>query len=135
MDVALMVAADRDNEARGFAALATLPDNAVRELQPGELEQYAVIRIADDILVDLMRVPPAFSFCFLDQTSASVTSPRAWLRVSLLLQPFSCLGALQGARAALLLLQTGGSTFSQRHLRSFGHWASIAAEVTSPRLQ
>jgi hypothetical protein len=35
--------------------LATLPDNAVRELQPGELQQYNVIRVADEILVDLMR--------------------------------------------------------------------------------
>jgi len=55
MDVDLIVAADPDNEARVFAALATLPDNAVRELQPGELLQYSVIRVADEILVDLMR--------------------------------------------------------------------------------
>ncbi len=55
MDVDLIVAADRDNEARVFDALATLPDRAVRELQPGELQQYAVIRVADEILVDLMR--------------------------------------------------------------------------------
>lgn len=55
MDVDLVVSADRENEARVFAALATLPDNAVRELQPGELQQYNVIRVADEILVDLMR--------------------------------------------------------------------------------
>lgn len=55
MDVDLIVAADPDNEGRVFAALATLPDNAVRELQPGELQLYAVIRVADEILVDLMR--------------------------------------------------------------------------------
>ena len=54
MDIDLMVANDRDNEARVFAALSTLPDNAVRELQPGELQQYNVIRVADEILVDLM---------------------------------------------------------------------------------
>jgi len=54
-DVDLMVAADAVNEAKVFAALATLPDNAVRELQPGELQQYNVIRVADEILVDLMR--------------------------------------------------------------------------------
>jgi hypothetical protein len=48
-------AADRENEAKVFSALATLPDNAVRELQPGELQQYNVIRVADEILVDLMR--------------------------------------------------------------------------------
>jgi len=55
MDVDLIVAADPDNEAKIFAALSTLPDNAVRELQPGELQQYNVIRVADEILVDLMR--------------------------------------------------------------------------------
>ena len=55
MDVDLLVAADRDNEAKVFSALSTLPDNAVRELQPGELQLYNVIRVGDEILVDLMR--------------------------------------------------------------------------------
>ena len=54
MDLDLMVAADRDNEARVYGALSTLPDNAVRELKPGELELYKVIRVADEVLVDLM---------------------------------------------------------------------------------
>lgn len=54
-DVDLLVAVDAENEAKIFAALATLPDNAVRELQPGELQQYNVIRVGDEILVDLMR--------------------------------------------------------------------------------
>jgi len=53
-DVDLIVASDLDNEARVYRALATLPDNAVRELQPGELQKYAVIRVADEIVVDLM---------------------------------------------------------------------------------
>ena len=55
MDVDLLVAADLENEAKVFGALSTLPDNAVRELQPGELQQYNVIRVGDEILVDLMR--------------------------------------------------------------------------------
>jgi len=55
MDVDLLVAADLENEARVFSALSTLPDNAVRELQPGELQKYSVIRVGDEILVDLMR--------------------------------------------------------------------------------
>jgi len=54
-DVDLMVAADLENEAKVFSALSTLPDNAVRELQAGELQQYNVIRVGDEILVDLMR--------------------------------------------------------------------------------
>ena len=55
MDVDLLVAADLENESKVFSALSTLPDNAVRELKPGELQQYNVIRVGDEILVDLMR--------------------------------------------------------------------------------
>jgi hypothetical protein len=56
MDVDLLVADDAENEARVFDALATLPDAAVRELEPGELQKYTVIRVADEIVVDLMRI-------------------------------------------------------------------------------
>ena len=54
-DIDLMIAVDPENEARVLSALSTLPDNAVRELQPGELQRYNVIRVADEIIVDLMR--------------------------------------------------------------------------------
>lgn len=54
MDVDLIVAADTANEALVYAALSTLPDGAARELTPGELAQYNVIRVADEILVDVM---------------------------------------------------------------------------------
>ena len=55
MDVDLLVAADLENESKVFSALSTLPDNAARELQPGELQKYNVIRVGDEIVVDLMR--------------------------------------------------------------------------------
>ncbi len=55
MDIDLIVAADLENEGKVFSALSTLPDNAVRELQPGEMEKYNVIRVGDEIVVDLMR--------------------------------------------------------------------------------
>jgi hypothetical protein len=54
MDIDLMVARDSANEAKVYAALSTLPDNAVHELKPGELQLYNVIRVADEVLVDLM---------------------------------------------------------------------------------
>lgn len=54
MDVDLIVASDLENERKVYGALSTLPDNAARELQPGELQQYNVIRVGDEILVDLM---------------------------------------------------------------------------------
>jgi len=50
----LLVASDLENERKVFGALETLPDRAVQELEAGELERYNVIRVADEILVDLM---------------------------------------------------------------------------------
>jgi hypothetical protein len=55
MDVDLLVAADLENEAKVFSALATLPDRAALELQPGELQLHNVIRIGDEFVVDLLR--------------------------------------------------------------------------------
>jgi Nucleotidyl transferase of unknown function (DUF2204) len=66
MDIDLIVAADAENEAKVFSALSTLPDNAVRELQPGELQQHDVIRVADEIVVDLLR-----SACGIDYEEAA----------------------------------------------------------------
>jgi hypothetical protein len=53
-DIDLLIDTDLENEARVYDALATLPDGCVRELEPGEVEKYAVVRVADEILVDLM---------------------------------------------------------------------------------
>ncbi len=62
MDIDLVVAGDPDNEQRLYQALAGLPDNAVRDLRPGELERYAVIRVADEIVVDLMTAAGGIAF-------------------------------------------------------------------------
>lgn len=53
-DIDLLIDASLENEARVFEALATLPDGCVRELKPGEVSKYSVVRVADEILVDLM---------------------------------------------------------------------------------
>jgi hypothetical protein len=53
-DLDFVIATDLENEAKVYAALATLPDKAVLELKPGEVSQYTVVRINDEITVDLM---------------------------------------------------------------------------------
>lgn len=55
MDLDIIVAADKENEGPACQALEILPDQASRELQPGDLEQYTVLRIADEVVVDLMK--------------------------------------------------------------------------------
>jgi hypothetical protein len=53
-DVDLLIATDLENEGKAFDALATLPDGCARELDPGDVEKFLVVRVADEILVDLM---------------------------------------------------------------------------------
>jgi hypothetical protein len=52
--VDLLIDADLENESRLFDALATLTDGCVRELEPGDVSKYIIVRVADEILVDLM---------------------------------------------------------------------------------
>lgn len=55
MDIDLLVETGLENEKRVLEALMMLPDKAARELQPGEIDQHGVVRVADEILVDLMK--------------------------------------------------------------------------------
>lgn len=53
-DIDLVIDTSLENEALVYQALATLPDQAVLELQPGEVAKYIVVRVSDEVLVDLM---------------------------------------------------------------------------------
>lgn len=61
-DIDLLVETSPENEARVFKALEILPDKAVLELEPGEVEQYTVVRVADEIVVDLMESACGINF-------------------------------------------------------------------------
>lgn len=54
-DIDLLVETTAENEARVIQALLILPDKAAAELKPGEVGQYGVVRVGDEILVDLMK--------------------------------------------------------------------------------
>lgn len=54
-DVDLLMDTDSENEARVFKALEILHDKAVLELEPGDISKYTVVRVADEITVDLMK--------------------------------------------------------------------------------
>lgn len=53
-DIDLLIDASPENESKVFDALATLPDQCAHELDPGDVSKYAVVRVSDEILVDLM---------------------------------------------------------------------------------
>ena len=54
-DIDLLVETSLQNETLVIEALSKLPDSAASELKPGEISQYEVIRVADEIVVDLMK--------------------------------------------------------------------------------
>jgi hypothetical protein len=66
----LLIDASTDNQAAVRKALEILPDKAVRELREGDLERYAVVRIADEIVVDLLL--SAGGIAFAEAQSATV---------------------------------------------------------------
>src|SRR3954447_14722967 len=61
-DIVLLVDTSLQNEALVFRALEILPDKAVLELEPGEVERYTVVRVADEVVVDLMKSASGIDF-------------------------------------------------------------------------
>jgi hypothetical protein len=53
-DIDFLIDTDPANEAATFKALEILADQAVLELKPGEVSAYSVVRVCDEIVVDLM---------------------------------------------------------------------------------
>ncbi|MEI9895051.1 MAG: hypothetical protein WDN28_14470 [Chthoniobacter sp.] len=54
-DIDLLIDTSLENEAKVFEALTILPDQAVRDLAPGDVENYVVCRVGDEVTVDLMK--------------------------------------------------------------------------------
>jgi hypothetical protein len=74
-DIDLLVEVTPDNLARVRRALMDLPDGAVRDMRDGDLERYAVVRVADEIVVDLMK-----SACGIEYQEASTQVDRVNLQ-------------------------------------------------------
>lgn len=53
-DIDLLVDGDPENQAKLKRALEVLPDKAVRELGDDDLRNWVVVRVADEVMVDLM---------------------------------------------------------------------------------
>jgi hypothetical protein len=54
-DIDLLIDTSQENQQRVRRALMALPDQAVRDMAQDDLEKYVVVRVADEIVVDLMK--------------------------------------------------------------------------------
>jgi len=61
-DIDLLIDVSPDNQERVRRALMKLPDQAVRDMAPSDLEAYAVVRVADEFVVDLMKAACGITF-------------------------------------------------------------------------
>jgi hypothetical protein len=53
-DIDLLIETEETNERKVLEVLSLLPDGAAKELRPGEVADYVVVRVCDEITVDLM---------------------------------------------------------------------------------
>jgi hypothetical protein len=53
-DIDFLIDPSPENVARVKVALSFLPDNAAEELELGDVEKYRVVRVADEVVVDLL---------------------------------------------------------------------------------
>src|SRR5688572_24077156 len=65
-DIDLLIDSSPENQQKVRTALEILPDKAIRQLLPDDLDNYLVVRVADEIVVDLM-----LKACGVDYTQAS----------------------------------------------------------------
>ncbi len=61
-DIDLLVDASVKNEACVFSALKSLPDQAVCQLDSGDIAKHVVCRVADEVLVDLMGLASGIDY-------------------------------------------------------------------------
>jgi len=61
-DIDLLLERSRSNQRRVLTALEILPDKSVKELAETDLDEYLVVRVADEIVVDLMLSACGFTY-------------------------------------------------------------------------
>ncbi len=54
-DIDLLVDPSEDNISKIKSALSFLPDNAVKEVALDDVEKYTVVRVADAVVIDLLK--------------------------------------------------------------------------------
>ena len=62
MDIDLLVDVSKENDIKVREALKILPDQAILEIEAGEIEKYVVVRICDEFTVDLMAKACGMSY-------------------------------------------------------------------------
>ncbi len=60
--VDVLIKTTLENQAKVHVALESLPDRAVRQLDAGDMAKYSVVRVADEVVADLMKGASAIEY-------------------------------------------------------------------------
>jgi hypothetical protein len=81
-DVDLLVDPSPENFQRIRSAMLRLPDGAIREVEPEDLDRFIVVRVGDEIVIDLMK-----RSCGIEYAEAS--KDIEWVRIRDVAIPFA----------------------------------------------
>ncbi len=88
-DIDLLVESSPENFARLQEALLVLPDQAITQVAPTDLDEYIVVRVADEVVVDLMKAACGIEYVDASSSVETITIkgvPIPFANVDLLLR-------------------------------------------------
>jgi hypothetical protein len=104
-----------ENDAKVRKALESLPEKAVLELGPGEIENYVVVRVCDEFTVDLMAKACGMTY----DDAKNLIEYREHLGVAI---PFASLQLLWKTKQTSREKDAMDRVFLQRELENRGEW-------------
>ena len=72
-DIDLLVESSPENFQKLKTAMLGLPDGAIREVEPGDLDAYIVVRVGDEFVVDLMKAACGVEYAEASQHISSIS--------------------------------------------------------------
>lgn len=70
-DIDFLVDPDPENVKRLIDALSVLEDHAAKDIRPSDLEEYSVVRVADEVMVDLLATACGVTWAEANETAES----------------------------------------------------------------
>jgi hypothetical protein len=115
MDIDLLVDTSPENDEIVRKALESLPEKAILELGPGEIENYVVVRVCDEFTVDLMAKACGLTY----DDAKDLIEYREHLGVMI---PFASLQLLWKTKQTIRPKDAWDRSFLQRELENRGEW-------------
>ena len=115
MDIDLLVDVSKENDIKVREALKILPDQAILEIEAGEIEKYVMVRVCDEFTVDLMAKACGMSYA----DAEGLIEFREYLGVRI---PFASPALLWKTKQTFREKDAMDRSFLRRLLEDRGEW-------------